>query len=86
MQRHLLIRSPSGPDSTHDDRTSGAAGCLEASERRLRALVANAFDGIAVLDAAGLLTFASPPLCKVLGRAEREILGRPGLDFVEPVD
>ena len=62
------------------------SGFHRASERRLRALVANAFDGIAVVDADGRLTFASPPLCKLLGVREAEILGRPGLTFVEVVD
>ena len=59
---------------------------LPASERRLRALVANAFDGIAVLDVLGMLTFASLPLCAILGREERDVLGRPGLSFVDAVD
>ncbi len=59
---------------------------LQASERRLRALVANAFDGIAVLDVEGMLTFASPPLCAILGKEEHEILGQPGLSFVDTVD
>lgn len=73
-----------GCASDSDD--PGAEPVLPASERRLRALLANAFDGIAVLDASGLLTFASPPLCAILGKEEHEVLGLPGLSFVDALD
>jgi PAS domain-containing protein len=68
---HLGCGSDSGADAL------AAKQMLLASERRLRALVANAFDGIAVLDAFGMLTFASPPLCAILGKEEHEALGPP---------
>lgn len=85
--RHRLQPGPTdAPDVRPEAGTADASGFLRVPERRLRALVANAFDGIAVLDATGLLTFANPPLCAILGAPECEILGRPGLDFVEPVD
>jgi len=77
---HLGCGSDSGADAL------AAKQMLLASERRLRALVANAFDGIAVLDAFGMLTFASPPLCAILGKEEHEALGQPGLSFVDAVD
>ena len=64
-------------------RGSDSGQVLQASERRLRALVANAFDGIAVLDTLGMVTFASPPLCAILGKEEHEVLGLPGLSFVD---
>ncbi len=74
-----------GPDQDGAPIPDGGA-LLQASERRLRALVANAFDGIAVLDVDGMLTFASPPLCTILGKEEHDVLGQPGLSFVDAVD
>jgi diguanylate cyclase (GGDEF)-like protein/PAS domain S-box-containing protein len=80
-------RSGNGREfSPNDGSAIEAANLLQASERRLRALVANAFDGIAVLDVHGMLTFASPPLCAILGKQEHEIVGHPGLSFVDAVD
>ncbi len=87
MQHPLQIGSSGHQGTTPRAVASDPRGFHGASEQRLlRALVANAFDGIAVLDADGILTFASPPLCKALGVTETEFLGRPGLTFVEVVD
>lgn len=63
-----------------------ARRALEASERRFRALVSHAADGIAVVDADGLLSYVSPAVIDVLGRPEAEVIGRRALDFVEPLD
>lgn len=71
-----------------EHRTGEAAQprALESSERRFRKLVERAADGIVVLDAAGTVTFVSPPLCTSLGMDEDDILGHSGLDFVEAAD
>ena len=86
MQHRLQIDT-SGDDTDRKRppriRSTGPTGRPNGDSR---ALVANAFDGIAVVDADGQLTFASPPLCKLLGVSEPEILGRPGLTFVEVAD
>jgi diguanylate cyclase (GGDEF)-like protein/PAS domain S-box-containing protein len=59
---------------------------LEESERRFRALVDHATDGIVMHDADGILTYVSPSLLRRLGDPEEEVIGRSGLDFVEPFD
>jgi diguanylate cyclase (GGDEF)-like protein/PAS domain S-box-containing protein len=86
MGLHMKHRPGTGFNLDRADSSNGGGKDIVASERRLRALVASAFDGIAVLDVAGFLTFASPPLCKILGATEAEVLGRPGPTFVKTVD
>jgi len=68
------------------DMSVEAVQALAASERRFRALVTNADDGIAVLDERGMVSYFSPPLCRMLGVAEADVVGRLGLEFLAPAD
>jgi PAS domain S-box-containing protein len=63
-----------------------AAGRLEASERRLRALVQHGSDCIALFGADNLITYASPALLRALGYEAEEMLGKIARDFVHPDD
>ncbi len=56
------------------------------SERRLRALSMHFYDGIAVVDPGGLVNFVSPSLCTIVGTEVADVVGRPAIGFVEPVD
>jgi len=58
----------------------------DAAGRRLRALVQHSYDGTAVVDRRGTVTFANATLCRLLGTTEAAAVGRPALDFVGPAE
>jgi len=65
-------------------RAEGERGALQASSRRFHALVKHASEAVIVLDADGSVTFATPSVEGLLGRAE---LGGEALSsFVAPED
>ncbi|MDB5306446.1 MAG: Blue-light-activated protein [Gemmataceae bacterium] len=59
---------------------------VRASEARFRALVENSWDGVTLLDADGVIRYASPATTRVLGYAPEECVGRHGAEFVHPDD
>src|SRR5262245_12057323 len=50
---------------------------LEERSRRLAALVDGLEDGILMADAGGTITLANPTACRILGRGEASLVGRP---------
>jgi len=63
-----------------------STGATGDERRRLRAIIDNSFDLIAVLDPAGRFAVANRACERALGRTERELLGAAILDFVESED
>ncbi len=63
-----------------------AHAALEESEQRFRSMIENASDLIIMIDAAGMITYASPALERIGGYALREVLGRSIMDFTYPDD
>jgi PAS domain S-box-containing protein len=63
-----------------------AAAAARASERRFRALVEGGADAVALLDADGTVTYASPGVTQVTGRAPNELVGRNAFELVHPAD
>ena len=61
-----------------------AVGRAQASEDRVRTLVDEAFDGVLVLDAAGLITYANPATERMVDVPGGALEGRPLLDYVPP--
>ncbi|HSB71111.1 MAG TPA: PAS domain S-box protein [Candidatus Methylomirabilis sp.] len=59
---------------------------LSDRERRFRALIENCSDGIVLLDAKGMYTYASPSTTRLLGYAAEDLVGRSALDIVHPDD
>jgi PAS domain S-box-containing protein len=59
---------------------------LEASERRFRSLVQNAFDVITIISAAGTIRYESPSIERVLGYTSDELVGRSAFELVHPED
>lgn len=57
-----------------------------ASERRFRALIENALDGVTVLDAMGKVVYVSPSVGRILGYSQDEAVGRTAVDYVHPAD
>ncbi|MFO7301244.1 MAG: EAL domain-containing protein [Acidobacteriota bacterium] len=57
-----------------------------AQDARFRTLVEQSADLIFVVDATGMLTFASPSVREGLGYRSAQLLGMPVLDFVHPED
>jgi PAS domain S-box-containing protein len=57
-----------------------------ASEARFRALVENSWDGVTLVDADGVIRYASPATTRLLGYAPEEYVGRAGAEFVHPDD
>lgn len=58
----------------------------ERSEARFRSLVQESTDIIAVVDSAGVLTYASPSVTSTLGYDPGALMGTSGLSFVHPDD
>ncbi|RYY66429.1 MAG: PAS domain S-box protein [Chitinophagaceae bacterium] len=68
---------------------TAARDAEEAQQRRERffhGLIADALDGILLLDPQGLITFASPSVRHVLGYEGEELLGQNAFLFVHPDD
>jgi PAS domain S-box-containing protein len=63
-----------------------AEAALAASERRFRALIENAPDGITLLDADSRLLYASPAVERLLGYQPEAILGQTAAMFTHPDD
>jgi diguanylate cyclase (GGDEF)-like protein/PAS domain S-box-containing protein len=63
-----------------------ARSALVASEARLRLLLDNAADVIAIVDAHGSITYISPAVESFLGRPPAEYLGRNAIDLADPRD
>ncbi|MCC2669886.1 MAG: putative Histidine kinase, partial [Armatimonadetes bacterium] len=63
-----------------------AEEALLESERHFRALIENAQDITAVLDARGIVQYESPSLERVLGYKPQELVGTSGFDIIHPED
>lgn len=63
-----------------------AEEAVRASERRYRALVENAWDGVTLVAADGTVLETTPTTYRGLGYAPEEYVGRNGLDLVHPDD
>ncbi len=63
-----------------------AEKALRRSEERFRALVAHSHDGVVVLTKGHGVTYASPSLEQIFGRAPEEMIGQAGLELVHPDD
>ncbi|MBF5046252.1 MULTISPECIES: PAS domain S-box protein [Myxococcaceae] len=59
---------------------------LRKSEEYFRALIENARDLVAVLDAQGRFAYVSPAVTRVLGFSSEQMVGHRGFDFVHPED
>jgi diguanylate cyclase (GGDEF)-like protein/PAS domain S-box-containing protein len=59
---------------------------LEASERRFRALVENAFEGVAIFNANGTFLYVSPSEMPISGYSPEELVGRDCIEFIHPDD
>src|SRR5207247_7768943 len=57
-----------------------------AQEERLRLLVQNAADVIAVVDGEGIVTYVSPSVTRMLGFDPDGLMGTSAFDFVHPDD
>ncbi len=62
------------------------AQAVRKSEARFRALVQNASDVIAVVDAAHRMRYLTPSVERVLGHRGPELLGRPLADLLDPAE
>ncbi|RYZ20644.1 MAG: PAS domain S-box protein, partial [Chitinophagaceae bacterium] len=58
----------------------------QRKERFYHGLIADALDGILLMDPSGRITFASPSIKHVLGYTYVEVLGRSAFDYVHPED
>lgn len=57
---------------------------LEQSESRFRALIEQSSDAVCLINREGIILYASPPTERVLLYAPEELVGRNGLELVEP--
>jgi len=59
---------------------------LRESEERFRALVEQSADGIALVNAQGVILYAGPSTERIVGYKKEEFEGKNGFDFVHPLD
>lgn len=59
---------------------------FEMSEKKFRALIENAYEGIVLYDKNGIIRYASPSVKNFGDYTENELLGRSGLEFTHPED
>ncbi|MDB5256478.1 MAG: atoS [Chitinophagaceae bacterium] len=59
---------------------------LEEKEKKFRALIENSNDAIALTDAKGKITYASPSTSRIIGYEPEELLGRTTNELVHPDD
>ncbi|HLL50147.1 MAG TPA: PAS domain S-box protein [Thermomicrobiales bacterium] len=63
-----------------------AEAVLRHSEARFRSLIANASDLITILGVDGAISYVSPPITRILGYDDVELVGRNAFDFVHPAE
>jgi PAS domain S-box-containing protein len=59
---------------------------LRENEHRFRALFENSWDGVVLIEAAGLVTYASPAITRILGYEVSEYLHTNALSYLHPED
>lgn len=69
-------------DEVRKRELAGATQVIRESEQRFRVLVENSSDAIALLDRAGVVTYASPSKRHVLGFSPEAITGKNWLEFI----
>ena len=57
---------------------------IKQSEEKYRRIVETANEGIMIADISGTITFVNPRMAEMLGYSADEMVGKPGLDFVDP--
>ncbi|HKO04244.1 MAG TPA: PAS domain S-box protein [Candidatus Acidoferrales bacterium] len=61
-----------------------AEDALRKSERHFRALIENSADILTLLDPAGVITYCSPSVARILGYDPEEMIGHSAFDWVRP--
>lgn len=59
---------------------------IRASEARFRSLIQHANDVILIVNAQGFVTYISPPVHKIMGYEEGEMIGKAVRDYIHPQD
>jgi two-component system cell cycle sensor histidine kinase/response regulator CckA len=63
-----------------------AEEALRATEARARTIVETAYEGIWVVDAVGVTTYANARMCEMLGYPAEQVVGRTLFDFMPPAE
>jgi two-component system, cell cycle sensor histidine kinase and response regulator CckA len=63
-----------------------AESALQQNEKRVRTLIENISDIVAIVDAGGRFRYASPSMLRVLGYSEEEVHGECVFDLIHPED
>jgi PAS domain S-box-containing protein len=59
---------------------------LQRREEHFRAIIENASDIVAILDADGVFLYASPSIERILGYGPQNLIGKNALEFLHPAD
>ncbi|HYW14369.1 MAG TPA: PAS domain S-box protein [Longimicrobium sp.] len=63
-----------------------AEDALRRSESHFRRMIENAQDNIVIVDPAGVMTYQSPSVLRMIGYTPEELVGRNAFDYVHPDD
>ena len=63
-----------------------AEDALRRSESQFRRMIENAQDNIVIVDPAGVMTYQSPSILRLMGYTPEELVGRSAFEFVHPDD
>ncbi|HLM68800.1 MAG TPA: PAS domain S-box protein, partial [Longimicrobium sp.] len=63
-----------------------AEDAVRRSESHFRRMIENAQDNIVIIDPAGVMTYQSPSILRVLGYTPEELVGRSAFEFIHPDD
>jgi PAS domain S-box-containing protein len=89
--KDMIIKWPDGRDLRFEiavditERKRAEEGVIKA-ERRFRALIENAPDGMVILDEKGAFKYASPNSSKMFDYKEEDLIGHVGSEFTHPDD
>ncbi|UII34094.1 PAS domain S-box protein [Fulvivirga ulvae] len=59
---------------------------LTSREKKFRALIENAYEGIVLYNSEGYIIYASPSVQNIAGYSENDVCNRKGTDFIHPDD
>lgn len=85
-QRMVGSHRDIGERKRAEDRIRESQEIIRRNEERFRAMIENGSDLITLIDSAGVITYQSPSIARILGYAPEELIGTDVYDYLHPDD